>query len=150
MSKVYLENFANDVQRYKRDIAAGLPSPQEYIPIIRCAIERYMMADVNSIDAVYIKVVYTSNISYCGSKYALGHILHSAGERTYFRVQYPDVDVYFREYQDYGVDNFFTLLVVDAICLEYGLICRISVEIIKNLDSDADFWVCDYPYLCEL
>lgn len=52
MSKVYLDNLESDVQ------IAGFPSPQRYIPIIRYAIEKCMMEDVNSIDAVCIGVIY--------------------------------------------------------------------------------------------
>ena len=149
MSKVYLKSYD---QLYKREIVdvANPSNPQRYIPIIKYAIERYMMGDVNFIDAVYIDVVYTPPLSYCGSEYMLRDILHPTERAPYFRVQYPDANVYFREYWDYGVDDFFTLLVVDAICLEYNLVCRISVEIIKNLDSDANFYARGYSYLCEL
>ena len=152
MSKVYLENFANDVQRYKRDVAAGLPSPQRYIPIIRYAIEKCMMEDVNSIDAVCIGVIHTSTLSYFGSKYVLRRMLRRIGNATatYVRVLYPDVGVYFRDYRDYDIDNLFHLLVASTVCLEYNSICRISVEIIKNLDSDTHFCERDYSYLCEL
>lgn len=147
MAKVYLEDYN---QHYRREVVARLPSLQRCIPIIRYAIERYMMEDVNSIDAVYIEVTYVPNVFYRGSKYALRHRLHSAEEGTYIRVQYPDVDVYFKDHRNYGVDDFFVLLVTDAVCLEYDRICRISVEIIKNLDSDAHFCERDYSYLCEL
>lgn len=149
MSKVYLENFGNDVQRYKRDVAVGLPSPQRYIPIIRYAIEKCMMEDVNSIDAVCIKVVHTSTLSYFGSKYVLRHMLRRTGN-VYVRVPYPDVYVYFGGYRDYGVDNFFHLLVASTEILKYNLICRISVEIIRNLDSNTHFYERDRSYLCEL
>ena len=66
MSKVYLESYS---QWYKRDIVAGFPSPQRYTPIIRYAIEKCMIEDVNSIDAVCIKIVYTYALTYIGSKY---------------------------------------------------------------------------------
>lgn len=150
MSKVYLENLENDAQWYKRDIVARFPSPQRYIPIIRYAIEKCMMEDVSSVDAVCIKIAYTPTSFYFGSKYVLRHPLRRRGYGTYVRVPYPDVDVYFRKYQDYGIDNFFHLLVASAVCLEYNSICRISVEIIKDLDSDAHFCERDYSYLCEL
>ena len=147
MSKVYLENLeilGNDVQ------IARLPSPQRYVPIIRYAIEEYMMEDVNSIDAVCIKVVHTPTSFYFGSKYVLRHALRRAGNAPYVRIPYPDVGVYFRGYRDCGVDNFFHLLVASTICLKYNFICRISVKIIKNLDSDTHFCERDYSYLCEL
>lgn len=147
MAKVYLENYN---QHYRREIVARLPSPRRYIPIIRYAIERYMMKDVNSIDSVYIEVAYIPIVFYCGSKYALRDRFHSAEEGTYIRVQYPDVGVYFKDHQSYGVDDFFVLLVTDAECLEHNLICRISVKIIKNSDSDAYFYMYGYSYLCEL
>lgn len=151
MSKVYLDNLENDIQWYKRDIVAGFPSPQRYVPIIRYAIEECMMEDVNSIDAVCIKVVHTPASFYFGSKYVLRHPLRRRGYGTYVRVPYPDVGVYFREYrEDYEVDNFFHLLVIGTVCLEYNLICRISVEIIKNLDSDTHLYERDRSYLCEL
>lgn len=144
MGKVYLlENLENDVQ------IAGFPSPQKYIPIIRYAIEKYVMEDANSIDAIYVEIVYTPISSYFGSKYALRHTLHRTGS-AYVRVPYPDVGVYFREYQDHRVDNFFHLLVANTVCLEYNLICRISVEIVKDLDSDILFYKRDHSYLCEL
>lgn len=147
MAKVYLEDYN---QHYRREVVARLPSPQRCIPIIRYAIERYMMEDANSIDAVYIKVTYAPIVLYCGSKYALRYKIHSAEEGTYIRVQYPDVDVYFKDYRNYGVGDFFALLVTDAVCLEYNLICRISVKIIKNSDSDAYLYMRGYSYLCEL
>lgn len=147
MAKVYLEDYN---QRYRREVVARLPSPQRYIPIIRYAIERYMMEDVNSIDAVYIEVTYAPIVFYCGSKYVLRDKFHSAEEGTYIRVQYPDVSVYFKDHQSYGVDDFFVLLVTDAVCLEYNLICRISAKIIENSDSDAYPYMWDYSYLCEL
>ena len=152
MSKVYLENLESDAQWYKRDIVAGFPSPQRYIPIIRYAIEKCMMEDVNSIDAIYIGIIYTSILPYFGSKYALRHTFRRTGNATatYVRVPYPDVGVYFRDYRDYDVDNFFNLFVASTVCLERNLICRISVEIIKDLDSDAHFCKRDYSYLCEL
>lgn len=146
MAKVYLENYS---QHYRREVVAGLPSPQRYIPIIRYAIERYMMEDVNSIDAVYIEVTYAPIVFYCGSKYALRYKIHSA-EDAYVRVQYPDIGVYFKDYWNYGVYGHFVLLVTDAVCLEYNLICRISVKIIKKSDSDAYLYMCGYSYLCEL
>lgn len=149
MSKVYLENLESDAQWYKRDIVAGFPAPQRYIPIIRYTIEECMMEDVNSIDAVCIKVVHTPTLSYFGSKYVLRHMLRRTGN-VYVRVPYPDVYVYFRGYRDYGVDNFFHLLVASTVCLKYNLICRISVEIIKNLDSDTHLYERDRSYLCEL
>ena len=147
MSKVYLDyldNLGNDVQ------IARLPSPQRYIPIIRYAIEEYMMEDVNSMDAVCIKIAHTPTSFYFGSKYVLRHTLRRAGNAPYVRVPYPDVGVYFRGYRDYGVDNFFHLLVTGTVCLEYNLICRISVEIIKSLDSDTHFYERNHSYLCEL
>lgn len=146
MSKVYLENFGNDVQ------IAGFPSPQRYIPIIRYAIEKCMMGDVNSIDAVCIGVIYTPTVLYFGSEYVLRRRLRRTGNATatYVRVPYPDAVVYFRDYRDDGVDNLFHLLVASTVCLEYDRICRISVEIIKNLDSDTHFCESDYSYLCEL
>ena len=147
MSKVYLESYN---QHYKRDIIAGFPSPQRYTPIIRYAIEKCMMEDVNSIDAVCIKVVHTPTSFYFGSKYVLRHTLRRAGNAPYVRIPYPDVGVYFRGYRDCGVDNFFHLLVASTICLKYNFICRISVKIIKNLDSDTHFCERDYSYLCEL
>lgn len=146
MAKVYLEDYN---QHYRREIVARLPSPQRYIPIIRYAIGRYMMEDANSIDSVYIKVDYVSNVFYCGSKYALRYKIYSA-EDAYIRVQYPDIGVYFKDYRNHGVDDRFVLLVTDAVCLEYNLICRISVKIIKNSDSDAYLYMCGYSYLCEL
>ena len=152
MSKVYLENLESDAQWYKRDIVAGFPSPQRYIPIIRYAIEKCMMEDVNSIDAVCIKVVHTPTLFYFGSKYVLRRPLHRTGNATvtYLKVPYPDVGVYFREYRDYGVDNLFHLLVASPMCLKYNFICRISVEIIKSFDSDIHFCERNYSYLCEL
>lgn len=147
MAKVYLEDCN---QHYRREVVARLPSPQRCIPIIRYAIERYMMEDVNSIDAIYIEFAYVSDVFYCGSKYALRYKIHSPEEGTYIRVQYPDVNVYFKDHRNYGVDDFFVLLVTDAVCLEYNLICRISVKIIKSSDSDAYLYMCGYSYLCEL
>lgn len=147
MAKVYLEDYS---QHYRRQVIARLPSPQRYIPIIRYAIERYMMEDVNSIDSVYIEVDYVSSVFYCGSKYALRYKIHSAEEGTYIRVQYPDVNVYFKDHRNYGVNDFFALFVTDAVCLEYNLICRIPVKIIKKSDSDAYLYMCGYSYLCEL
>ena len=83
MGKVYLlENLENDVQ------IAGFPSPQRYIPIIRYAIEKCMMEDANSIDAIYVGIVYTPISSYFGSKYALRHTLRRTGN-AYVRVPYP-------------------------------------------------------------
>ena len=152
MSKVYLDNLENDIQWYKRDIVAGFPSPQRYVPIIRYAIEKCMMEDVDSIDAVCIKVVHTPTLFYFGSKYALRYMLRRTGNAiaTYVRVPYPDVGVYFRAYRDYGVDNFFHLLVANTMRLKYNFICRISVEIVKNLDSDTHFYERNLSYLCEL
>ena len=147
MSKVYLESYN---QYYKRNIVARFPSPQRYVPIIRYAIEKCMMEDVNSIDIVCIKTVYVYTLSYLGSKYVLRHMLHRTEDGTYTRVPYPDASVYFREYRDHGVDDFFHLLVADTVCLKHSLICRISVKIIKNLDSDTHFCERDYSYLCEL
>lgn len=146
MAKVYLEDYS---QHYRREVVARLPSPQRYIPIIRYAIERYMMEDVNSIDAVYIEVDYVSNVFYCGSKYALRYKFYSA-EDAHIRVQYPDVGVYFKDYRNYGVNDRFVLLVTDTVCLEYNLICRIPVKIIKKSDSDAYLYMRGYSYLCEL
>lgn len=147
MSKVYLGSYN---QQYSSKIVATFHSPRRYVPIIRYAIEKYMMEDVNSIDAVCIKVAYTSNASYCGSKYARRHIFHSAENGTYIRIQYPDVGVYLKEYRNCGVDNFFVLLVTDTIYLRYNLICRISVKTIRSLDSDTDLHEDGYSYLCEL
>ena len=146
MSKVYLDNLESHVQ------IAGFPSPQRHIPIIRYAIEKCMMEDVNSIDAVYIGVIYTPTVLYFGSEYVLRRRLRRTGNATatYVRVPYPDVGVYFRDYRDDGVDNLFHLLVASTVCLEYDRICRISVEIIKDLDSDTHFYKRDYSYLCEL
>lgn len=146
MSKVYLDNLEMDAQ------IPGFPSPQRYIPIIRYAIEECMMEDVNSIDAIYIGIIYTSILPYFGSKYALRHTFRRTGNvtATYVRVPYPDVGVYFRDYRDCDVDNFFNLFVASTVCLERNLICRIFVEIIKDLDSDAHFCERDYSYLCEL
>ena len=149
MSKVYLENLEGDAQWYKGDIVARFPSPQRYIPIIRYAIEKCMMEDVNSIDAVCIGVIHTPTSSYFGSKYVLRHMLCRTGN-AYVRVPYPDVGVYFRDYRDDGIDNLFHLLVASTVCLEYDRICRISVEIIKNLDSDTHLYGRDRSYLCEL
>lgn len=149
MSKVYLDNLGSDVQRYKGDIVARFPSPQRYIPIIRYAIEKCMMEDVNSIDAVCIGVIHTPTLSYFGSKYVLRHMLRRTGN-AYVRVPYPDVGVYFRDCRDYDIDNLFHLLVTNTVCLERNLVCRISVEIIKNLDSDTHLYERDRSYLCEL
>lgn len=101
----------------------------------------------------YVLELFTPpTVFYFGSEYVLRRRLRRTGNATatYVRVPYPDVGVYFRDYRDDGVDNLFYLLVASTVCLEYDRICRISVEIIKNLDSDTHFCERDYSYLCEL